>query len=405
MIKRKDLVMTAIIGFESSCDETAVAVVVDGRKVLSNAIASQIAKHAVYGGVVPELAAREHLSAIRRVTDEALKDAGLPLDMRDGSVVNPDRVGVCVGSGIGGMRTMEQQCEVLLEKGPGRISPFLIPMMIIDMASGSLSIRYGAKGPNFAAVTACSTASHSLGESFCAVQRGDADIMISGGAEASVSKLGLAGFCSMKAMSQRNDDPKHASRPFDKDRDGFVMSEGSGVLILEELEHAKKRGARIYAEVIGYGATGDAYHITSPAPGGEGMARAMNMALGNAGLNADCIDYINAHGTSTSLNDKFETMAIKTSLGEHAHKVGISSTKGTMGHGLGAAGGFETIICALTIQKGIIPPTINYETPDPDCDLNYTVNTAVERKVDVAMNINLGFGGHNGVILLKRFSD
>ena len=337
--------------------------------------------------------------------DEALKDAGLPLDMRDGSVVNPDRVGVCVGSGIGGMRTMEQQCEVLLEKGPGRISPFLIPMMIIDMASGSLSIRYGAKGPNFAAVTACSTASHSLGESFCAVQRGDADIMISGGAEASVSKLGLAGFCSMKAMSQRNDDPKHASRPFDKDRDGFVMSEGSGVLILEELEHAKKRGARIYAEVIGYGATGDAYHITSPAPGGEGMARAMNMALGNAGLNADCIDYINAHGTSTSLNDKFETMAIKTSLGGHAHKVGISSTKGTMGHGLGAAGGFETIICALTIQKGIIPPTITYETPDPDCDLNYTVNTAVERKVDVAMNINLGFGGHNGVILLKRFSD
>lgn len=337
--------------------------------------------------------------------DEALKDAGLPLDMRDGTVVNPDRVGVCVGSGIGGMRTMEEQCRVLIERGPNKISPFLIPMMIIDMASGSLSMRYGAKGPNFAAVTACATASHSLGESFCAIQRGDADIMIGGGAEASVSKLGFAGFCSMKAMSQRNDDPLHASRPFDKDRDGFVMSEGSGVLILEELEHAKKRGAKIYAEVLGYGATGDAYHITSPAPGGEGAARAIKMALGNAGLAPDSVDYINAHGTSTSLNDKYETEAIKVALGEHARKTAISSTKGTMGHGLGAAGGFETIICALTIQKGIIPPTINYVTPDPECDLNYTPNVAVEKKVDVAVNINLGFGGHNGVIVLKRFAD
>jgi 3-oxoacyl-(acyl-carrier-protein) synthase len=230
-------------------------------------------------------------------------------------------------------------------------------------------------------------------------------MMISGGTEASVSRLGIAGFCAMKAMSQRNDDPKHASRPFDKDRDGFVMSEGSGILILEELEHAKKRGAKIYAEILGYGATGDAFHITSPAQGGEGAARAIRMATENAGVSADAIDYINAHGTSTTLNDKYETQAIKTALGDHAFKVAISSTKGTMGHGLGAAGGFETIICAMAIQKGVIPPTINYETPDPDCDLNYTPNTAAEKRVDIALNINLGFGGHNGALLLGRYMD
>ena len=337
--------------------------------------------------------------------DEALKSANLPLDLRDGSVVDPNRVGVCIGSGIGGMRTLEEQCEILIQKGPSRVSPFLIPMMIADMGSGALSIRYGAKGPNFTAISACATATHSLGESFCTVARGDADIMISGGAEASVSKMGFAGFCSMKAMSQRNDDPLHASRPFDRDRDGFVMSEGSGILILEELEHAKRRGAPIYAEIVGYGATGDAYHITSPAPEGEGAARALQMALKNAHLNPEDVDYVNAHGTSTTLNDKYETQALKTVFGSHISKVAISSTKGTMGHSLGAAGGLETIICALSMKYGIVPPTINYETPDPECDLDYTPNTAREKVINTAVNTNLGFGGHNGVLILKKFTE
>ena len=336
--------------------------------------------------------------------DEAMKNAGLPLDLRDGSVVNPDRVGVCIGSGIGGMRTLEKQCEVLLTKGPGRVSPFLIPMMISDMGSGSVSMRYGAKGPNFTAVSACASAAHSIGEAYRAVRSGDADMMITGGAEASVSRLGFAGFCSEKAMSQRNDDPLHASRPFDKDRDGFVMSEGAGILILEELEHARRRGAAILAELIGYGATGDAYHITSPAPGGEGAARAFNMALHNAGLNPEQVDYVNAHGTSTTLNDMYETQALKSVFGDQVGSVAISSTKGTIGHALGAAGGLETIICALSIQHGIIPPTINYETPDPECDLDYTPNTAREKSVNVAVNTNLGFGGHNAALILKRFN-
>ena len=290
----------------------------------------------------------------------------------------------------------------LLQQGPNRVSPFLIPMMIIDMASGSLSIRYGAKGPNHAVVSACSTATHSIGESYWMVKRGDADMMITGGAEASVSRLGFAGFCSMKALSQRNDDPTSASRPFDKDRDGFVMAEGAGILILEEYEHAKARGAKIYGEIVGYGATGDAYHITSPAPGGEGGARALTMALNNAGLNPDQVDYINAHGTSTSLNDKFETAAIKSAFGDAAYKLAMSSTKGCMGHSLGAAGGLETIVCLKAMQTGIIPPTINYTTPDPECDLDCTPNTARERSVNVAVNTNLGFGGHNGVIIVKK---
>lgn len=334
--------------------------------------------------------------------DEAMKDAGLGIDVRDGSVADPSRIGVCVGSGIGGIRTMEEQCMKLLQQGPNRVSPFLIPMMIIDMASGSLSIRYGAKGPNHAVVSACSTATHSIGESYWMVKRGDADMMITGGAEASVSRLGFAGFCSMKALSQRNDDPTSASRPFDKDRDGFVMAEGAGILILEEYEHAKARGAKIYGEIVGYGATGDAYHITSPAPGGEGGARALTMALNNAGLNPDQVDYINAHGTSTSLNDKFETAAIKSAFGDAAYKLAMSSTKGCMGHSLGAAGGLETIVCLKAMQTGIIPPTINYTTPDPECDLDCTPNTARERSVNVAVNTNLGFGGHNGVIIVKK---
>jgi len=336
--------------------------------------------------------------------EEAIKHAGLPLDFRDGSgKVNPDRIGVLVSSGIGGLKTLEDQVVVLKERGPGRVSPLLIPMMIIDMASGSISMRYGAQGPNMGVVTACGTACHSIGEAYWMVKRDDADIMITGGAEATILPIGFAGFCSMKAMSQRNDDPLKASRPFDAGRDGFVMSEGSGVLIIEELEHAKKRGAQIFAEIIGYGATGDAYHITSPAPGGEGASRAINMALKNAKLNPEDIHYVNAHGTSTELNDKFETEALKKSFGPLAYKLSVSSTKGTTGHGLGCAGGLETIACIKSIQTGIIPPTINYETPDPECDLDYTPNVAKQKKVDTAVNINLGFGGHNGVLILKRF--
>lgn len=335
---------------------------------------------------------------------EAARDAGLPLDLRgEGSPLDPDRTGVCIGSGIGGMRTIESQARVLFEKGPNRISPFFIPMLISDMASGMISIRSGARGPNFAAVSACSSGAHAIGESFSAIARGDADAMICGGAEATISRLGFAGFCAMKAMSVRNDDPLHASRPFDRDRDGFVMSEGAGVLILEELEHAKARGAHIHAEVIGYGASCDAYHITSPAPGGSGGVLAFQMAMKNAGINPDDVDYVNAHGTSTHLNDLYETQALKTIFGDHAKKMAISSTKGTMGHGLGAAGGFETIICAKVLQTGIVPPTINYTTPDPECDLDYTPNTAREYKqMNIAINTNLGFGGHNGVIVLKK---
>jgi len=332
--------------------------------------------------------------------DEALNQAGLPLNLES---VNPERVGVIVGSGIGGMDTIEKQANVLFEKGPAKTSPLMIPMLIVDMASGSLSMRYGAKGPNFGIVSACATACHSIGECFWIVKRGDADIMITGGAEATITKLGMTGFCAMKAMSQRNDDPQKASRPFDKERDGFVMAEGAGVLILEEYEHAKKRGAEIIAEIVGYGTTGDAYHITSPAPGGEGAARAIKQAMKHAGITPEQIGYINAHGTSTPLNDKFETAAIKTALGDHAYKTAISSTKSMTGHALGAAGGLETITCAHVLRNGVIPPTINYENPDPECDLNYTPNTAVEKDVEYAMNINLGFGGHNGVIILKKF--
>lgn len=334
--------------------------------------------------------------------DEAMKQAGLPVNGEWGNV-DPDRVGVLVSSGIGGLETITEQARILFEKGPGRISPLMIPMMISDISSGNISIRYGARGPNMAIVTACATGCHSIGESYWMVARDDADIMICGGAEASISKLGIAGFCAEKAMSTRNDDPLHASRPFDKDRDGFVMSEGSGVLILEELEHAKKRGATILAEVIGYGLSGDGYHITSPAPDGNGGARAMKMAMKHAGITPDKIDYINAHGTSTELNDKFETLAIKGALGDAAKSVAVSSTKGVTGHGLGAAGGFESIVCVQSIINGVVPPTINYETPDPECDLDITPNTAREMEVKVALNSNLGFGGHNGALLFSKF--
>ena len=335
--------------------------------------------------------------------DEALKSAGLPIDLRTAPGIDPTRVGVLVSSGVGGLQTLIDQTRLLDTKGCNRVSPLMIPMMIIDLASGNISIRTGAGGPNMGLVTACSTGTHSIGEAMWMIKRGDADMMIAGGAEASVTCLGLSGFAMMKAMSTRNDDPKHASRPFDRDRDGFVLSEGAGVLVIEELEHAKKRGANILAEVIGYGATGDAYHITSPAPDGSGAARAMKMAMDHAGINPEDVTYINAHGTSTLLNDKFETMAIKAAFGEAAKRLAISSTKGTTGHALGAAGGLESIACVKAIETGIVPPTINYETPDPECDLDVTPNTAREMPVEVALNSNLGFGGHNGVIIYRKF--
>lgn len=337
---------------------------------------------------------------------EAIRSAGLPDDLgSQSSPVDSSRVGVLVSSGIGGLGTLCEQMLSFNAKGPGRVSPLLIPMMISDIASGNISITFGARGPNLGIQTACATGCHSIGEAYWMIKRDDADAMICGGAEASIIPLGMAGFCSMKAMSQRNDDPLHASRPFDLNRDGFVMSEGAGVLFIEELEHAKRRGVPILAEIIGYGATGDAYHITSPAPDGDGGARAMQMALRHAGIKPEEVDYINAHGTSTELNDKFETMAIKKVFGDCAYKVAVSSTKGTTGHALGAAGGLESIACIKSIETGIIAPTINYETPDPLCDLDITPNTAARRDVRIALNTNLGFGGHNGVIIYKRYED
>ena len=333
--------------------------------------------------------------------DEAMESAGLPKDIS--SVINPERVGVLIGSGIGGIQSLEAQTHLLKEKGPDRISPFLIPMMIADLASGNVSIRYGAKGPNMAIVTACASSTHSIGEAFWIIKRNDADIMITGGAEAGITPISFAGFCSMKAMSTNNADPKKASRPFDTNRDGFIMSEGSGVLILEELEYAKKRGANILAELVGYGASGDAHHITAPAEGGTGAAQSVRVALNHAKISLDGITYINAHGTSTPLNDKLETLAYKSVFKENAYKIHISSIKGTIGHNLGAAGAIETICCVKSIKEGIIPPTINYETPDPECDLDYTPNEAVKVDVETALNMNLGFGGHNATLILKKF--
>ena len=336
--------------------------------------------------------------------DEAMKDAGLGIDVRDGSVVDPNRIGVCVGSGIGGIRTMEEQCMKLLQQGPNRVSPFLIPMMIIDMASGSLSIRYGAKGPNHAVVSACSTATHSIGESYWMVKRGDADMMITGGAEASVSRLGFAGFCSMKALSQRNDDPTRASRPFDKDRDGFVIGEGAGALIFEEYEHAKARGAKIYCEVVGGGASADAHHFTAPHPEGKGAILSMKAALKDAGMQPEEIDYVNVHGTSTPLGDIAELKAVAGVFGDHVYDLNISSTKSMTGHLLGATGAIEALACILALTRGVVPPTINVEELDPEIDakLNLTLGKAQHRDVKAAMSNTFGFGGHNSTIIFRK---
>ncbi|MGX2958941.1 beta-ketoacyl-ACP synthase II [Peribacillus sp. JNUCC 23] len=329
----------------------------------------------------------------------AVKDANLEIND-----MNADRIGVWIGSGIGGMETFENQHENFLNRGYKRVSPFFVPMMIPDMASGQVSIALGAKGINSCTVTACASGTNSIGDAFKAIQRGDADAMITGGAEAPITKMAVAGFCANTALST-NPDPNTASRPFDVKRDGFVIGEGAGIIVLEDLEFARKRGATIYCEIVGYGSTGDAYHITAPAPGGEGGARAMKQAVSDADLKPEDIQYINAHGTSTAYNDKYETMAIKEVFGQHANKLAVSSTKSMTGHLLGAAGGVEAIFTALAIRDQILPPTINLENADPDCDLDYVANTARKAEVTAALSNSLGFGGHNATIVLKKYED
>jgi 3-oxoacyl-[acyl-carrier-protein] synthase II len=328
----------------------------------------------------------------------AVEDASL-----DVGRVDATRFGVLIGSGIGGIQTLLEGERVRLEKGPERVSPFTIPMLIINMASGLVSMRFGARGPNSAVATACATGNHAIGDAFKVIQRGDADVMIAGGSEAIIIPLTIAGFCAMKAMSTRNDEPEKASRPFEAARDGFVPSEGGGLLILESLEHAQRRDARIYAEVVGYGMTADAHHVTAPDPEGDGARRAMAAALRDGGIDATQVGYINAHGTSTPYNDKFETIAIKRVFGDHAWRLAVSSTKSMTGHLLGAAGGVEAIATVLTLYHGTLPPTINYETPDPECDLDYVPNQARKQDVEVALNNAFGFGGTNAALAFKKY--
>ena len=330
--------------------------------------------------------------------DEAVAGAGLQAD-----AVDPTRVGILVSTGIGGIVTLQQQANVLVKRGPNKCSPLMVPMMIGDMAAGALSIRYGFLGPNLAIVSACATGSHAIGEAFWMIRRGDADAMITGGTEAPIGGLGIAGFCAMKALTTRNDEPTRASRPFDADRNGFVPAEGAGVLVLESYEHARRRGAPILAELVGYGLSGDGYHITAPDPRGAGAARAIQAALTQAGVSPEEVGYINAHGTSTLLNDKVETLAIKTVFGAAAYRTPISSTKSMIGHALGAAGGLESLVCVRALMHAIVPGTMNYETPDPDCDLDYVPNVAREVAPGMAMNINLGFGGHNAALLFRKW--
>ena len=329
---------------------------------------------------------------------EAMEMSGLAVTPE-----NAERVGVAVGSGIGGLSTLEEQHKLLLSRGPGRISPFFIPGMIINMASGQISIRYGAKGPNIATVTACSTSSHAIGEATRYIQRGDADAMICGGAEAAVSPLALAGFAAMRALSTRNDEPERASRPYDAGRDGFIMGEGAGVLVIEELEHAKARGARILCEVAGYGLSGDAYHISAPSEDGDGPMRVMQNTLKDAGMRPEDVQYINAHGTSTPVGDKIETIAVKRAFGDHARKLCVSSTKSMTGHLLGAAGGIEAILTILAIRDQVVPPTINLEVPDPDCDLDYVPNQARPMSLRVALSNSFGFGGTNACLAMAKY--
>ncbi len=331
---------------------------------------------------------------------EAFENSGLDMEKED-----PWRIGVITGSGVGGIETLETQHETLMTKGPGRVSPFFVPMMISNMAAAQIAIHLGAKGANENVVAACASGTNAIGNAFNIIKRGECDAIIAGGAEATITPLAFAGFCSMKAMSQNNDNPKLASRPFDLERDGFVMGEGAGFLVLEELEHAKKRGANIICELVGYGITNDAYHITTPAPGGEGGAKAMEFALNSAGITPDKIDYINAHGTSTKYNDSFETQAIKKVFGEHSKKLMVSSTKSMTGHLLGAAGGIEAIICALALKEGFVPATINYNTPDPECDLDIVPNVGRKADIEYAMSNSLGFGGHNSAIILKKYGE
>ncbi|MBM3877781.1 MAG: beta-ketoacyl-ACP synthase II [Verrucomicrobia bacterium] len=329
---------------------------------------------------------------------QALKDSGINLDQ-----CNRDEIGCFIGSGIGGLSTTEEQHKILLNKGPGRVSPFMIPMLILNMASGMFSMYQKLRGPNVATCSACATSTHAIGEAWRTIKMGDAQAIFAGGAEAAIVPLGMSGFAAMRALSTRNAEPKRASRPFDAQRDGFVMGEGGGVVLLEELEHAKKRGARIYCEIVGYGNTADANHITAPAPEGEGAARCMKMALRSAGLNPADISYINAHGTSTPQGDVCETQAVKSVFGDHARKLAVSSTKGATGHMLGAAGVVEMILCAKAIETGIVPPTINYEHPDPQCDLDYVPNTPREMQVNAILNNSFGFGGHNATVCAKKF--
>lgn len=330
----------------------------------------------------------------------ALEDSKLKITEKDDY-----STGVIIGSGIGGIGTFEKQHKMLLEKGPGRVSPFFIPMMISNISAGEIAIKIGAKGPNGVIATACASSTHAIGIAFKLLQHGDAQTILSGGTEAAVSPMALAGFCKMRALSIQNDDPSHASRPFDKERDGFVMGEGAGILVLETLQHAKERNVNIYAEILGFGMTADAYHITAPAPDGESAAKAMEIALRNARIKPSQIDYINAHGTSTPLNDKLETLAIKKVFGRHAYNLKISSNKSMTGHLLGASGGVEAIATALTIKNNIIPPTINYNSPDPECDLDYVPNKSEKKIVNYAISNSFGFGGHNGVIVLGKYKE
>ena len=365
-----------------------------------------------FGGQVPWNAEAENIGnskELRRLdrftqfamaaAADAVSDSGIDFSKED-----PFRCGVVIGSGIGGLSEFETQHERLLHKGVDKVSPFTIPKLMVNSASGHVSSMYGIKGPNFAVATACASAANSIGDALRAIQYGDADIMVTGGSEAAITPMGLAGFQNMRALSFRSDAPQKASRPFDMDRDGFVLAEGAGVVVLEELEHARARGGRIYGELMGYGASGDAGHITQPDEEGRGAARAMSMALADAGLNADRVQYVNAHGTSTPLGDKAETLAVKRVFGDLARRLAISSTKSQLGHTLGASGGIELVVCALTINRGVIAPTINLETPDPDCDLDYTPNVARDATVDVAMSNSFGFGGHNASLVLGRLS-